>query len=275
VALLRESTGIAGGLSRWVLASLAGSLILVCHTVPIAAELLPLSPLPPERSLWVNLEILPADRTQPLPETLRQIESGRLQAEEATVNGRNYRKTSLVLPLANGDRREVVLLLAEENGRMRMLGFHRIHRHLESPRGTTTVFQSGAANPLSGEPAQVPADTYTYLALCTALSGFDGDRPPLPVHLWFHDSAVAANIVFDGKEELAVLGTHVAALRVRVEPTDGKLGEAIYWLAQAPPHALLQYRGPGDFLTGKADGAPDVLLRATASSEQVRTIFRE
>jgi hypothetical protein len=276
VARLREeSAGTAAARSRSALASLLVSGMLVCHSPPVAADFLPISPLPPERSLWVNLEILPADRTQPLPETLRQIESGRLQAEEAVVSGRTYRKTSLVLPLADGDRREVVLLLVEEDGHVRMLGFHRIHRHLDSPQGTTIVFQSGAANPLSGEPAPVPPDTYTHLALCTALSSFASERPPLPVHLWFRSTALAAKIVFDGKEELAVLGTHVAALRLRIEPTDGKAAEAVYWLAEAPPHALLQYRGPGDFLTGKADGAPPVLLRATASSEQVRMIFRD
>jgi len=273
--LPEESTGTQAAGSGRGLASLVAFGVLVCHALPIAAELLPISPLPPERSLWVNLEILPADRTQPLPEALRQIESGRLQAEEAVVNGRNYRKTSLVLPLSGGDRREVVLLLVEEDGHMRMLGFHRIRRHLDSPQGNTIVFQSGAANPLNGEPAVVPPDTYTHLALCTALSSFASDQPPLPVHLWFHDSVLAARILFDGKEELAALGTHVATLRVRLETTDVQAGEAIYWFAEAPPHALLQYRGPGDFLTGKSDGAPRVLLRATASSEQVRTIFRE
>ena len=186
----------------------------------VVADLLPSAPLPPERSLWVNFEILPAEPGKPLPEALRQIESGRLQAEDAVVDGHSYRKTSVILPLANGDRREVILLLAEEGGRMRMLGFHRIQRHQEAPVGTTVVFQSGVPNPLTGVPAQVPADTYTYLALCTALASFGPDRPPLPAHLWLGDSAVPIEVTFDGKEMLDVLGTKVSTLRVGVRPRE-------------------------------------------------------
>jgi hypothetical protein len=260
---------------RSALAFLAFASILACGAGRVEAELLPISPLPPERSLWINLEILPANRGEVLPEDLRRIEGGRLQAEEAVVNGRTYRKTSLVLPLANGDRREVVLLLAAEDGHVRMLGFHRIHRHEEKPVGTTTVFQSGAPNPLTGEAVQVPADTYTYLALCTALSSFGAGRSPLSLHLWLGDGTVATEVAFDGEEEIAALGTHVRALRLRVEPAGGKSRQALYWIAEASPHLLLQYRGPGDFLTGKSETAPQVLLRATASSEQVRTIFRD
>lgn len=251
------------------------ALVVLSPVRRAAADLLPLSPLPPERSLWINLEILPAERSKPLPESLRQIEAVRLRVEEATVNGQSYRKTSIVLPLANGDRREMILLLAEEGDRMRMLGFHRILRHLETPEGTTIVFQSGAPNPLNGEPAQVPADTYSYLALCTALSSFRSEHPPLPAHLWSGDAAVAIDIVPDGKDTLDVLGTRTEALRVRIKPREGNSGEALYWFAEKPPHALLQYRGPGDFLTARGEPVSTVLLRATASSEQVRSIFRE
>lgn len=242
----------------------------------LPAELIPLAPLPPEGSLWVNFEILSTDRGRPLPEVLRDIESGRLQADEATVNGTRYRRTSLALPLVNGDRREVVLLLAEEQGRMRMLGFHRIHRHFEAPQGHTIVFQSGPPNPLTGDPVQVPADTYTYLALSTALSGFSADRAPLLVHLWVRDGEItAADIAFDGKEKLEVLGTQIPALRIRVRAKSATGNEAFYWFAEAEPHTLLQYRGPGGFLLEKGDSSPVVLLRATASSEQVRKIFRD
>jgi hypothetical protein len=209
-----------------------------------------------------------------LPESLRQIEGARLAAEEAVVNGQTYRKTSVVLPLPNGDRREVILLLAEESGHLRMLGFHRIVRHLESPQGTTTVFQSGTPNPLTGEPAQVPADTYTYLALCTVLASFDADRPPIAAHLWSKGAAVAVDISFDGKEKLDALGTQLAALRVRIKPKSGD-GDALYWFAEALPHTLLQYRGPADFLTGEREAVPNVVLRATASSEQVRRILSD
>jgi hypothetical protein len=247
---------------------------LAFSSAPAAAELLPLSPLPPERSLWINFEILPAGGSQALPENLREIESGRLQTEEATVNGQTYRKTSMILPLANGDRRETILLLAEEAGRMRMLGFHRIHRHLEAPQESTIVFQSGTSNPLTGEPAQVPADTYTYLALCTALSSFSAEHPPLALHVWLRNSAVPVEVAFDGKETLEALGTRVPALRLRVRPKSGNSGDATYWFAAAPPHALLQYRGPGDFVVAPGDTTPGVLLRATASSEQVRKIFQ-
>lgn len=231
-----------------------------------------MSPLPPEGSLWTNFEILPAG--EGLPQALRDIESGRLQAEEATVNGKAYRKTSMILPLANGDRRETILLLAEEEGRMRMLGFHRIHRHQDNPEGKTIVFQSGGANPLRGEPSEVPPDTYTRLALCTALSSFGAERPPLSAHLWIGNSVTPVEIGFDGKETLEALGTRVPTVRVRVRPKNGG-GEAIYWLAEAEPHMLLQYRGPGDFLAEDASGGTRVLLRATASSEQVRKIFQK
>ena len=43
---------------------------------------------------------------------------------------------------------------------------------------------------------------------------------------------------------------------------------------EAQPYTLLQYRGPGDFLAPAGEAAPEVLLRATASSEQVRKIFQ-
>jgi hypothetical protein len=239
----------------------------------VVADLLPFAPLPGERPLWVNFEILPAEPGKPLPAALRQIESGRLQAEDAVVDGHSYRKTSVVLPLTDGDRREVILLLAEEGGRARMLGFHRIHRHLEAPEGTTIVFESGVPNPLTGVPARVPADTYTYLALCTALASFGPERPPLPAHLWFGNSAVPIDVTFDGKETLDVLGTRVAALRVVVRPR-AAAGQATYWFTETSPHIFVQYRGPGDFLAGKDDPATDVVLRATASSEQIRTLFR-
>jgi hypothetical protein len=239
-----------------------------------AADLLPVPPLPPERSLWVNLEILPGDGTTALPKSLRDIESGRLQAEEATIEGKVYRKTSIILPLANGDRRELILLLAEEDGHVRMLGFHRVLRHRDAPEGQTTVFQSGSPNPLSGDAVQVPADTYSYLALCTALSSFAAKMPPIPLHVWFQNSPLPVDLVFDGQEKLDVLGAATQSLRLRIKPHGGKGPEAVYWFGDQPPHVLLQYRGPGDFLTAAGESAPNVVLRATASSEQVRSIFR-
>ncbi len=238
------------------------------------ADLLPLPPLPSERSLWVNFEILPADRSQALPPSLKQIESGRLQAEEATIEGKVYRKTSIVLPLANGDRRELILLLAEENGRVRMLGFHRVLRHKDAPEGKTTVFQSGDPNPLNGDVVQVPRDTYSFLALFTALSSFGPQAPPAPLHVWFDDAPVAADLVVDGAEKLDVLGAETSALRIRLKAHEGKGPEATYWFGEQPPHALLQYRGPGDFLTAQGETVPNVMLRATASSEQVRALLK-
>ena len=237
------------------------------------ADLLPVPPLPPDRSLWVNFEILPVEPGKTLPDSMRSIEGARLKTEEAVVSGQHYRKTSVTLPLPNGDRREVILLLAEETGGMRMLGFHQILRHEDAPRGGTTVFRSGVPNPLTGDPTDVPPDTYTYLAFCTALSSIEGERPPLAVHLWSNGTTVPVEIVFDGKEKLDVLGERVSSLRVRLTPKAGGAA-ATYWFAEAAPHALLQYRGPGDFLIGKGDPVPNVLLRATASSEQIRRIFQ-
>lgn len=258
---------------RWrELAGASALIALAC--APAAADLLPVPPLPPERSLWVNFEILPADRAAALPPSVRDIESGRLQAEEATIEGKIYRKTSIVLPLANGDRRELILLLAEEDGRVRMLGFHRVLRHDDSPQGKTTVFQSGAPNPLNGDSVQVPADTYSYLALCTALSSFDAKTPPVPLHVWFRDAALPVEPAVEGIEKIDVLGAQTPALRIRLKPRDGKGPEAVYWFGEQLPHALLQYRGPGDFLTASGEAAPNVVLRATASSEQVRSILR-
>jgi hypothetical protein len=241
--------------------------------IPAQADLLPLSPLPPDRSLWVNFEILPAEAAKPLPESMKTVEGARLKTEEAVVSGQTYRKTSVTVSLPNGDRREMILLLAVESEHMRMLGFHHILRHQESPHGGTTVFQSGQPNPLTGDPIEVPADTYTYLALCTALSGLGGARPPLALHLWSNGAATPVEIVFDGKETLDVLGERLPALRIRLASKSG--APAVYWFAEADPHALLQYRGPGDFLIGQGDPVPTVLLRATASSEQIRRIFHD
>jgi hypothetical protein len=241
---------------------------------PSQADLLPVSPLPPDRSLWVNFEILPADPANPLPEDMKAVEGARLKTEEAVVGGKTFRKTSVTVPLSNGDRRERILLLSVESDRMRMLGFHNIVRHQDSPLGRTTVFQSGEPNPLTGDPIEVPADTYTYLALCTALSSIEGARPPLPVHLWWNGAAALVEIAFDGKETLDALGEKLPALRVRLAPKTGA-APAVYWFAEAAPHALVQYRGPGDFLIGQGDAVPTVLLRATASSEQVRRILHD
>ncbi len=245
-------------------------------TVPASsqADLLPVSPLPPDRSLWVNFEILPAEPAKPLPEIMKTVEGARLKTEEAVVSGQTYRKTSVTVPLPNGDRREMILLLAVESDRMRMLGFHHIVQHQDSSLGRTTVFQSGDPNPLTGDPTEVPADTYTYLALCTALSSIDGARPPLAVHLWWNGTAVPVEIVFDGKETLDALGEKLPALRLRLTPKSGGAA-AIFWFAEVAPHALLQYRGPGDFLIGRGDPVPTVMLRATASSEQVRRILHD
>src|SRR5262249_9498193 len=134
--------------------------------------------------------------------------------------------------------------------------------------------QSGTPNPLTGDPAEVPADTYTYLALCTALASFDGERPPLAAHLWSKGAAVPVDITFDGKEKIDALGGKGSALRVRLGPKPGAGGEATYWFTESEPHTVLQYRGPGDFLTAQNEPAPNVLLRATASSEQVRSMLR-
>ncbi len=256
------------------MAALAAWLLVVADR-GARSELLPLPLLPAERTLWTSFEILSAEPSKPLPPDLRQIEGGRLFAEEANVNGALFRKTSIILPLPSGDRREQVILFADEGGKLRMLGFHRIHRHLDSPQGKTLVFESGAPNPLNGDPAAVPADTYTYLAFTTALSSAASEKSGLSAHLWLHPGeAPRAEIELEAKEKISALGTRVAARRIRVSPESGG-AEAFYWLSDAPPHFLLQYKGPGDFLIEDGQSAPTVLLRATASSEQIRKIFEQ
>lgn len=237
-----------------------------------SADLLPTSPLPAE--LRVTFEIVSADAKRKLPEELRQIEGGRLTAEETTVNGAQFRKETTVLPLPNGDTRERVIYFAEEDGRLRMLGFHRIRRHLEQPSGETLVFDSGGSNPMSGTALAVPADTYTYLGLTTALAAVVDAPAPVTTHLWIADGRVVpATIVSEGHDELGVLGTRVPSRRVRVKPAGGE--EALYWFTEESPHSFLQYRGPGGLFTETAERSAAIVVRVTSSSAQVEKIFRD
>lgn len=241
-----------------------------------SAELFPLPGLPPERRVRLTFEIVPADSGTRLGDELREIEGGRLLFEEAEARGGRYRKTTIILPLPSGDTRERVVFFAEEEERVRMLGFHRIHRHHESPSGETLVFDSGTANPLTGRLSPVPADTYSYLGLFTALGGIAARPAPAKAHLWVGErEVVAVDIVPDGAEELQLLGTKVKARRLRVAPRTGNASPAVYWFAETAPHSFLQYRGPGDFLTENGSGTPPILLRATSSSEQVKQLFGE
>ncbi|MGH7857733.1 MAG: hypothetical protein ACREQY_10425 [Candidatus Binatia bacterium] len=250
------------------------ALSLFCFALPAGAELLPLAPLPDAKSFRLTLEILPADPTKKLSEEVRAVEGGRLVVEETSVGPDRYRKSVLVLPLPSGDTRERVIFFAEEDERLRMLGFHRIRRHNEMPAGETIVFNPGPTNPLKGLPNQVPTDTYTYLSLFSALGGLATGKDPLRAHIWTAGAgAVAVEIVPDGVEELSVLGTRVKSRRLRVRAAEARGAEALYWLAHEPPHSFLQYRGPGDFLTDAPGEAEPVLLRATSSSEQVNRLF--
>ncbi|MGH7819981.1 MAG: hypothetical protein ACREQ9_09420 [Candidatus Binatia bacterium] len=187
-----------------------------------------------------------------------------------------YRKATLVLPLPDGDTRERVIFFAEEGERLRMLGFHRIRRHHEAPSGETIVFNPGPANPLQGLANQVPVDTYTYLSLFTALGGLASEEASTRTHLWVSGGgAFPVEIAAAGREELSVLGTRSQSRRLRLRSAEGRGREALYWLADAPPHSFLQYRGPADFLVdgGAGDDSETILLRVTSSSEQVNRVF--
>lgn len=223
----------------------------------------------------MTFEILPSAPDRPLPDELRQIEGARLVVNETMVGGVRYVKTSAVFPLPNGDRLERIFLFADESGRLRMLGLHAVRRERETPKGETVVFQQsgGSPNPLTGRVTDVPADTYTYLALSTALRGLAKEPKPSTVHLWRgEEGAGPAEIVLEGQETLAVFGAKVPSLRFRVNPRGGG-GEALYWFREVAPHSFLQYRGPADFLPVPKAGAPEVLLRATSSSEQTQEVF--
>lgn len=222
----------------------------------------------------MTFEIIPARPRERLPADLRDIEGGRLTIEGILINGQRYQKASIVLPLPGGDTQERVLFFAEEADGIRLLGFHNLRRHLESPQGETVVFDSGRANPLGGRILRVSPDTYTLLALCVALAGASGTGAPLQANLWLNEQeTVPVRITVEEREDLAVLGTRIAGRRIRVEPTSGGSWIALYWFADSPPHGFLQYRGPAAALSGSDRDAPPLVLRATSSSEQVRKAF--
>jgi hypothetical protein len=229
-----------------------------------------------DRPLRLTFEILPADRDRPLPDEFRSIEGGRFSMDETIVNGARYVRASVVFPLSGGDRLERIVLFADEGGKLRMLGVHALRRHLETPEGETLVFQSGVPNPLNGRSRRVPVDTYTYLGLAAALRGTVGEPRPFGIHLVLMTDAGeprAARVTPDGDEELSLFGTKVATRRFRVAVGGDRGGEARYWFGAAPPHPWLQYRGPADFLPTASDRAPEVILRATSSSEQTHRLF--
>jgi hypothetical protein len=229
-----------------------------------------------DRPLRLTFEILPADRERPLPDELRSIEGGRFAMDETMVNGVRYVRASVVFPLSGGDRLERIVLFADEGGKLRMLGVHALRRHLETPEGETLVFQSGQPNPLNGRSTSVPADTYTYLGLAAALRGTVGEPRPFGIHLILMadaGGARAARITPEGDEELSLFGTKVATRRFRVALGEHREGEAHYWFGASPPYPWLQYRGPADFLPTASDRAPEVILRATSSSEQTQRLF--
>jgi hypothetical protein len=154
-----------------------------------------------------------------------------------------------------------------------MIGFHNILRRSGSPTGETIVFNPAPENPMKGRAVNVPSDTYTYLALCTTIGGAVGEKAPRSAHLWVEGGdPLAVEIVAEGREELAVLGSRVRSVRLKVKGRDAKLPEATYWVAEAPPHSFLQYRGPADFLVASGT-VPTVVLRATSSSDQFDRMF--
>ncbi len=235
--------------------------------------MLPVPPLPPELPLRLTFEISPAGSTERLPEELREIEGGRLVVEGTVANGQRYQKATVVLSLSGGDSRERVLFFAEDARGIRMLGFHRLYRHLEAPQGETVVFDSGKTNPLGGRMISVPADTYSLLGLCAVLGGVLNGREPLRANLWLNErETLPVEIASEAQEELATLGTRVASSRIRVKPLSGASWVALYWFTESAPHTFLQYRGPGEILLDSG-GQISLLLRTTSSSEQVQKLF--
>jgi hypothetical protein len=249
------------------------ALVLLAAGGHAFAEPLPVTPIP-DGGLSMTFEIVAPEPGAELPAEVRDLEGGRLAIETKLAAGERYRKMTLVLPIPGGDTRERVVYFVEEGGRLRMLGYHRIRRHHDSPIGETLVFQSGGPNPLTGTALEVAADTYSRLSLCGALAGAveHDDAPAARLRLRVGGGeAVPAEVVNEGRESLSLLGTRVSARRLRVRPENAAPG--LYWFAEAPPHGFLQYRGPAEFLTEKEDGSPSVLLRATSSSEQVKKVF--
>ena len=239
------------------------------------AELVPATPFPKGAPLRMTFEILPADPARPLPESLHTFEGGRLTLEEAWARGERYRRATFVFPLPSGDTRERVVFFAEDGGRLRMIGFHRILRHYGMPEGETIVFNPAPELPLQGRGVEVPADTYTLLGLFTALGGVAAAGTEMSVHVWLDGPGpVAVGIRPDGNESLEVLGSKLESRRLRLSPRQGQGPEATYWIAADEPHHFLQYHGPADFLSAGGD-APRVVIRATSSSEQVKRAFED
>ena len=252
------------------------ALALATLVMPLAsgAELLPRAAHPGENGLRITFEILPAESGTALPEELRTVEGGRLTVEDAWARGERYRRTTFVFPFPEGETRELVFYFAEDDERLRLIGFHKIRRRGGMPEGETIVFNPGPELPLQGRGVTVPPDTYTWLALFTALGGVVTTAEPITAHLWREEGgAVAVRIRPDGAEDLELFGTRVPSRRIAVETGKSPAG-GTYWLSAAPPHHFLQYRGPADLVAAASD-SPPVLVRATSSSEQVRQVFED
>lgn len=265
------STRTGGGplarrLARGAAVCLSGALL---GAAGASAAWIPRSPLPAEQPVWVDFEVLPTDERRRLPEALRTIEGVKWSSSDSVVGERTFRKASATVTVAGGGRREVIALLQAETDGLRMLGFNRVEREGTASRHDTLVFDSGSPNPLSGKRVSVPDDTYTWLSLTAGLADPSLDGAPWRAHLWSGGKARPVEIRLEGREALSVLGTEKMARRI-VARIAGAKDAAEYWLGDEPPHLLLQYRGPADFLI---EAAPVVMLRATASSEQVRDLY--
>lgn len=180
---------------------------------------------------------------------------------------------SLALPLPTGGRRERVVFYRDDQGALRMLGYHSILRKDSGPEGETWVFDSGGTNPLTGRAAKVPADSYSFLGLFGALRGLSAAPKETALSLWVGDGkTLPAAVSLEGKETLELFGTDVPALKYAVAPTNAGAPRASYWFGEQAPHSFLQYEGPADFMTAEAPQTT-IMLRATSSSEQNKQLL--
>lgn len=241
---------------------------------PAAADLLPDAESAFAEPLKLTFEILPEKPGTRLPEDIRKIEGARLQIEEFDASGGDYLRMTLILPLPDGDRRERVVFFGQENGRLRMLGFHSVLRRPTGPEGQTVVFASGGANPLQGRTLTVPADSYSRLGLFAALRGLAASRKASRVTLWSGDDHVLpAEVSPEGTDTLFLFGSDVATVKLKLTTGERTAADSFYWLDAEAPYGVLQYEGPADFMTAEA-AATRVVLRATSSSDQSRRLLK-
>jgi hypothetical protein len=242
-------------------------------SAPAGADVLPDAASAFTEPLKLTFEILPEKPGTRLPDDLRKIEGARLQIEEFDASGGDYLRMTLTLPLPDGDRRERVVFFGQENGRLRMLGFHSMLRRPTGPEGQTVVFASGGANPLQGRTVSVPGDAYSRLGLFAALRGLAAERKKSRVSLWTDERLLPAEISPEGTDTIFLFGSDVATVKLKLTTGERSAADSFYWFDAESPHSFLQYEGPADFMTAEAADAR-VILRATSSSDHSRRLLQ-